>query len=497
MQWEYDSLITNNTWTLVPPPADHKIIQMHWVFQVKLHADGSVNCHKARFVAKGYTQDHGIDYNETFAPVAHFNSLQVVLAIATYNDLELHQMDVDTAFLNRVITEDIYITQPEGFIDPQHPDHVCKLQKCLYRLKQAPRVWNNTINQYLWTNGFSRAYPDPCIYIKTESCGQCIIFLYVDNLLIAATLSLMMEAKGLLSSWFKMKDLGEVKSLLGIEIQCDWTAGTLLLRQSGYIQDILNTFGMTECNPISTPLTAGISHSKLVEVSTFAKHLPFRNAIGKLVYAATATWLDSPLQQDICPGSPPVLTLSTGNQYCIFWYLQHSKDTSLCFDKHHPSGLTLFKYCNADWGEDINYWKSTSGYIFMLCGATVSWASKKQSTIATSSTEAEYTAATLATKEALWLRNLLKSLNVVQTSPTTMYEDNQGCIALTHNLVHHERTKHFDIQAHFVWEKFESRDIDLMHLPSAYNTADILTKPLPCNLFESLHNHIGLNLCLD
>jgi len=133
----------------------------------------------------------------------------------------------------------------------------------------------------------------------------------------------------------------------------------------------------------------------------------------------------------------------------------------------------------------------------MLCGATVSWASKKQSTIATSSTEAEYTAATLATKEALWLRNLLKSLNVVQTSPTTMYEDNQGCIALTHNLVHHERTKHFDIQAHFVWEKFESRDIDLMHLPSAYNTADILTKPLPCNLFESLHNHIGLNLCLD
>ena len=215
---EIDSHIRNHTWDLVPPLSGRKPIASKWVFRLKLNADGSVNYYKARHVAKGFTQQEGIDYEETFAPVARFTSLRVIISITVMEDLELHLMDVDTAFLYGELKEEIYITQPEGFIHPDYPTYVCRLNKSLYGLKQARRVWYETIDSFLKEKGFCKVNSDPYIYIYLSSSGKVIIFLYVDDLLIAASPSLLDSIKQMLHQRFRMKDLGEATSLLNIEI---------------------------------------------------------------------------------------------------------------------------------------------------------------------------------------------------------------------------------------------------------------------------------------
>ncbi len=222
---EYKALMQNHTWDLVPLPAGRKAIGARWVFKTKLLADGSIDRRKARFVAKGFTQRSGIDYEETFAPVFRFEDLRTLIAFAVHGDLELHQMDVDSAFLNGVLEEEVYVQQPEGFVSKRHPDFVCKLNKSLYGLKQSPRVWNRTIDNYLKSKGFSCISADPCIYIFNDTRGIAIIALYVDDNLLICNTKLLPWVKKILTSRSKMKDLGEAKSVLGIEVTRDRKGG--------------------------------------------------------------------------------------------------------------------------------------------------------------------------------------------------------------------------------------------------------------------------------
>ena len=300
---EVDSHKRNGTWKLVPRETASNILTSKWVFNVKEMPSldgGSTEKAKARLVARGFQQVQGVDYTETYAPVVKLTSIRVLLAVAAHLDLELHQLDVVTAFLNGDIDEDIYMHQPEGFRDPPKPDHVCKLVKSLYGLKQAGRKWNEKIDQFLSNDlKFNSSPSDPCMYIKVDGRSVVIISLYVDDLLLAGNnLDAISWIKGELNKRFEMKDLGEAKVILGLEITRDRKNHVLLLGQSKYAGDILERFGMQYYRPMSTPMVQSNSNDNCLEVisdsTDVATSAPYRQAIGALMYLMLGT------RPDIC-----------------------------------------------------------------------------------------------------------------------------------------------------------------------------------------------------
>lgn len=243
MNEEIKSMRDNDVWDLVPLPEGAKIIGCKWIFKTKRDSKGDVERYKARLVAKGFTQKEGIDYKETFSPVSSKDSFRVIMALVAHFDLELHQMDVKTAFLNGNIDETIYMAQPENFVSEDSKDMVCKLKKSIYGLKQASRQWYFKFHQVIISFGFEVNLVDDCIYHKF--CGSKYIFLvlYVDDILLASNnIDLLHETKRFLAKNFEMKDLGNASFVLGIQIHRDRSRGILGLSQKGYIEKVLKRY---------------------------------------------------------------------------------------------------------------------------------------------------------------------------------------------------------------------------------------------------------------
>lgn len=497
MDEEYESLTKNHTWQLVPLPPGRKAIGNKWVFKVKYHADGTVERYKARLVAKGYAQTHGIDYNETFAPVAKFTTIRSILAMAAMEDLEVHQMDVKTAFLNGDLEEDIYMDQPEGYVSPQQQHLVCKLQKSLYGLKQSPRAWYHKIDQYFQQEGFQRSEADHSLYVRLEGTAKVIIALYVDDLiLLSDSMDALNQVKHSLAATFEMKDLGEIHYCLGIQVVRDRKHRLVRLGQEKYVLDVLHKFGMDECKPIGTPLDANSKLTKDMapkspEEEQRMESVPYRQAVGSLMYAMVGT------RPDIAyaVGAVSQFLSSPGEQHWqavkrIFRYLRGTSHHMLLYGG--TPELALTGHCDADWAGSVDDRRSTTGYVFTIAGGCVSWNSKKQATVALSTTEAEYMAAAQATKEAVWLRQLLADLGYELARPTVLHTDSQGCIALVKNPAFHNRTKHIDIQHHFIREKAESGVVVLQFCNTQDMMADILTKGLSKEKHEHCKELMGL-----
>ena len=490
---EYSSLVKNNTWTLVPLPKGRKAVDCRWVFKVKYNADGSIERHKARLVAKGFSQVAGLDYEETFSPVARYTSIRTILAIANQLNLEVHQMDVSTAFLNGELQEEIYMTQPEGYILKRKEHLVCKLNKSIYGLKQASRCWFNTINEFLKNSGYVQCKSDPCLYIKREGDNLMLVALYVDDLLLASNSKKMLHReKEALKRRFEMKDLGEVHYCLGIQIERKRTKKFMLLHQSKYLTSLLKKFGMEDCKPVSTPLDQ--SSKLLPNEGDPVDKTKYQTLVGGLTYAVT--------------GTRPDLAYALGmvSQFCsnpglehwkaakrILRYIKGTIDYGIKFDGSKQDAVQVSGFVDADWGSNPNGRRSQSGYLFSLCGGIISWASKRQSTVALSSTEAEYVSASLACQEAVWLRALLDDLNFVQEESTVIKEDNQGAIALSKNPKFHARTKHIDIKHHFIRQKVDNAEITLEYCPTEQMLADLLTKALGKTLFQRFRDLMGMS----
>ena len=269
---EIDSIQAADTWTLVPLPDGRVPIGCKWTFKIKHHADGSVDRYKARLCAKGYSQQQGIDYTETFAPVAKFSSIRSLLALAAHYDLEVHQMDVKTAFLNGDLEEDIYMVQPEGFVVKGKEAWMCKLNKSLYGLKQASRAWYQKMDQALQNLEFIRLYADPCINVLRTSELVIFLSLYVDDLLLVSnSLENLSHLKQQLSKKFEMKDLGEAHFVLGIQIERNRKARTLSICQQQYIKNVVERFNMSESKPVSTPLYLGSKHQDMMKLMGMIK----------------------------------------------------------------------------------------------------------------------------------------------------------------------------------------------------------------------------------
>jgi hypothetical protein len=504
MDIEMASLEKAGTYILTTLPADRQAIGCKWVYKTKRGAAGQITKYKARLVAKGYAQRYGVDYEETYAPVARYTSIRAILALTAHHNWELHQMDVKSAYLNGDLEEDIYMQQPEGYeqIGENQQQLVCKLIKSLYGLKQAGRTWHLKIDIALKREGFIALDADHCMYIRqlTDLSPLCIIALYVDDLLLACNdLKALTQLKANLITQFEMEDLGEAVFILGIEIKRNRATRTLSIGQPAYISSLLERHGMTNCKPASVPMDRK-NFSQLVKspvgyLATAESIREYQAVIGGIMFAMLCTRPDiaftvTTLAQFSSNPSPVHVTALNRLLYYLRGTIQQTITYTGIGDSQSDPILT--GYCDADWGQSADDRRSVTGYVFLLAGGAISWQSKKQKTVALSTVEAEYMAAAQSTKEALWWRSTIQGLGYSIDHPTPLYSDNQGAIALAKNPEHHSRTKHIDIQYHFIRERVADRSVTLAFVGSEEMIADVLTKALDRQAHSKALKKLGM-----
>src|ERR1041385_7018640 len=437
MKSEMGSMYENQVWTLVDLPNDRKAVENKWIFKKKTDADGSISIYKARLVAKGVRQIQGVDYEETFSPVAMIKSIRILLAIAAYHYYEIWQMDVKTAFLNGNIEEELYMMQPKGFVDPRNAGKVCKLQRSIYGLNQASRSWNLRFDEVIKAFGFVQNVEEFCVYKKLSGSSVAFLVLYVDDiLLIGNDKKFLEEVREYLNGQFSMKDLGEAAYILGIKIYRDRPNRRLALSQSTYIDKILKRFSMGNSKRGLLPVIKGVKLS-VTQCPTTAKEkeemssTPYASAIGSLMYAMLCTRPDLALAISMTNRyqSNPGMAHWTAVKN-ILKYLRRTKDLFLVYEGVDEE-LTVKGYVDASLGLDLDDSKSQTGYVFMLNGGASSWRSGKQSVVAQYTMESEYIAACEASNEALWLKKFVIELGVFPscTDPVSIYCDNTGAIA--------------------------------------------------------------------
>lgn len=489
----------NNTWTIVPLPEGRTCIPSGWNFKIKTGKDGLPKRRKARFFAKGYKQIKGIDFEESFAPVVRYDSLRVMFAIAAAHDLELFQLDVKTTFLNGEVDEELYIAQPEGYVVAGREKEVCRLNKSIYGIRQASRIWNMTLHSALLAFGLTQSTADPCIYSRIRGDEIIIIAIWVDDGLIAGSnISLIRNIIRYLNTNFEIEH-GPAEHFVGIVIERDRPGRKIYLSAPHYIEKMLAKFNMTSVHPVAIPADKGGPHlSKSLSPtsrgeSDLMKTLPYREAVGGLLYAAIT------LRPDIA------FVTSRLAQYCenpgvqhwkaakrVIKYLAGPRDYGICFGGSETFNRQLNGYSDADYAADIDTRRSTSGFVFTLNGGPVSWTSRRQPIVALSTMESEYIAASDASREATWLRILLKELGIEQNKPTPIWCDNESAISLAKNPNSHKRFKHIDVRYHYIREQVMKKVVNMSYINTKSQLADILTKALDVMSQKKLMKEIGI-----
>jgi hypothetical protein len=470
---------------LVNLPEDVRPLQCKWIFKIKVGLDSKPSVYKARLVAKGFTQVHGIHYEETFAPVAMLRSIRIVLAIAAFHDYEVWQMDVKTAFLNGFLEEEVYMIQPEGYVDTKHPKKVCKLKRSIYGLKQASRSWNHRFDHVIKQYGFTRSVEEPCLYMKISGSKIAYLVLYVDDiLLIGNDVPTLTSVKEWLAKNFQMKDLGQAERILGIRIYRDRTKRILALSQESYIDKVLERFSMENSKRGFLPMSHGITLSKTqspVEPKDVErmKMIPYASAVGSIMYAMMCTRPDVSYALSMTsryqanPGENHWIAVKN-----ILKYLRRTKNSFLVYGGEKE--LSVKGYTDASFQTDRDDLKSQSGFVFLMNGGAVCWKSSKQSVTADSTTEAEYIAASEAAKEAVWIRQFLEGLGVVPSakSPIPLLCDNSGAVFQAREPNSSNKSRHVLRKFHLIRDYIDKKEIDVRKVGTEDNIADPLTKPL-------------------
>jgi Reverse transcriptase (RNA-dependent DNA polymerase) len=485
---EINALAQNNTWTLIPSHLDQQVIGCKWVYRIKRHADDTIERYKARLVAKGYNQVEGIDYFDTFSPVVRPTTIRLVLSIAVFSGWPIRQLDVHNAFLNGDLSEQVLMRQPPGFIDPDHPAHVCLLTKAIYGLKQSSRIWFLKLSTTLASLAFHASAYDHSLFISHSASHHTYILIYVDDILITDSnqqhISLYISH---LHNTFSLKDLGPLHYFLGIETT--QTSQGLHISQTKYLKSLLIKTNMVAAKPCSTPMATNSSLSLLDSPSFEDPHL-YRSIVGALQYA-TITRPDLSFTVNKVSQfmhNPTVNHWSAVKR--ILRYIHGTLSHGLTF--HSNSSITLQAYSDADWAGSLDDRCSTSDYCLFLGQNLISWSAKKQPTVSRSSTEAEYRSLALTCAEILWIQYLLHELQIPLSSPPILWCDNLGATFLAANPMFHARTKHVEIDYHFVREKVAANELSIRFLSSKDQLADILTKPLPTPRFTFLRSKLAV-----
>ncbi|WJX66879.1 hypothetical protein P8452_51386 [Trifolium repens] len=483
---EMKTLEKNKTWSVMTLPDDKKTVGCKWVFTVKYNSDGSIERYKARLVAKGFTQTYGIDYSETFAPVAKLNTVRILLSLAANLDWPLHQLDVKNAFLNGDL-EEVYMDIPPGFED-KFGSNVCKLNKSLYGLKQSPRAWFEKFTQSMKKQGYIQGQADHTLFTKFSPHGKiAILIVYVDDIVLTGDdIVEMAKVKEKLAVDFEIKDLGSMRYFLGMEVAR--SKDGIVVSQQKYILDLLKETGMSGCRPADTPMdpNAKLWEKGSVPVDTGR----YQRLVGKLIYlshtrpdiafsvSVVSQFMHSPFEEHL------------EAVYRILRYLKANPGKRLFFKKTGERNVSIFT--DADWAGSVTDRRSTSGYCTYVWGNLVTWRSKKQGVVARSSAEAEFRAMAQGICEGLWIHRVLEELKMKIELPSKLYSDSKAAISIAHNPVQHDRTKHIEIDRHFIKEKLDAGIICLPFVTSSQQTADILTKSLARPTFEHLIGKLGM-----
>ncbi|GJS27793.1 ribonuclease H-like domain-containing protein [Tanacetum coccineum] len=484
---EYNALVKNGTWILVPRPSDVNLVRSMWLFKHKFHADGTLSRYKARLVANGSNQQHGVDFDETFSPVVKPATIRTVLSLAVSRQWPIHQLDVKNAFLNGDLSETVYMHQPPGFVDSRYPNHVCLLQRSLYGLKQAPRAWFQRFAGYATRAGFSPSRCDSSLFIYTQGSQVAYLLIYVDDIILTASSPvLLQQIVDSLHKEFDMTDLGALNYFLGISVVRHPTG--LFLSQKKYARQLLERAHMVNCNPSRTPID---TDSKLgpdgvpVQDPTL-----YRSLAGGLQYLTFTRPDLSYAVQQVClymhdPREPHFAALKR-----IMRYVQGTLELGL--QLYASATTSLVGYTDADWAGCPSTRRSTSGYCVFLGDNLLSWSAKRQHTISRSSAEAEYRGVANVVAETAWIRNLLRELHSPLLTATLVYCDNVSAVYMSANPVQHQRTKHIEIDIHFVRDMVKAGHVRVLHVPSRFQYADIFTKGLPSALFEDFRSSLSV-----
>lgn len=485
MNDELKSFEDNEAWEVVDLPVNSTVVPCKWVFKRKMDIDNNIT-YRARLVAKGYVQKPGVDFDETFSPVLRHSSLRLLFALAAQMKLDVTHLDVKTAFLNGLLKETVYMKMPVGF---QCDNKVLKLKKAIYGLKQSSRAWNQRVDSYLEKMGFKRSQVEPCLYSKINGSDKIYIALYVDDFFVFSNNVIETDKiKRELSSEFKIKDLGSVTQCLGMRVQVDKQKGIVTLDQEQYIEKLCKKFNVQNCKATYTPIEPKLNLNKSEHCNT---QLPYQELIGSMMYLAVLT------RPDI------VFAVNYLSQFnnCysdehwayakrILKYLKTTKHFCLTYTASGNNKLEA--YVDADWASNILDRRSYTGFFFTLSGGCVSWETRKQVTVALSSTEAEYMGISECCKEAIYLRNLQYEITS-ELYCITIFNDNQSAQKLANNNCLHKRSKHIDIRFHFFREHLINNVIRLDYIPTSEMPADLFTKGLNAVKHYKFLDMLGLN----
>ncbi|GKB78395.1 putative ribonuclease H-like domain-containing protein, partial [Tanacetum coccineum] len=488
---ELHQFIRLDVWELVPSPDGIKPFTLKWLFKNKHDKGNTVIRNKTRLVVRGYRQEEGIEFEESFALVPRIEAIRIFLTYAPHKGFTVYQMDVKTAFLHGSLKEDVYVCQPEDFIDADHPSHVYKLKKALYGLKQAPRAWYDELSTFLLQNGFSKGIIDPTLFTRHFDDDILVVQVYVDDIICGLTNPRYATLfSDLMKSRFKMSMMGEMTFFLGLQV--NQSPSGIFINQSNYVIKILKKYGLNTCDTVGTPMDIK-DKLDLDQIGTPVDATKYHSMMGALMYLMLSK-LDIVHATCVCAryqAQPTEKHLKEVKR--IFRYLQGTVNAGLWYTKDF--GFELTGFSNVDYAGCKDTFKSTSGGAQFLGEKLMSWSLKKQDCTSLSTAKSEYVSLSACCAQVLWMRTQLTDYGF-HFNKIPIYCDSKLAIAISCNPVQHSRTKHITVRYHFIKEHVEKGTIELYFVNTNYQLADIFTKALPVDIFNYLVRRLGMrSLC--
>jgi hypothetical protein len=490
---ELQALTGMGTWSYAQLPPGRRALPCKWVFKRKLNADGSIERYKARLVLKGFRQRYGVDYDAVFAPVVRMSTVRLFFSLVASQDLECHQIDIQNAFVQSDLQEEIYMQQPPGYEDGT--SQVLQLNKSLYGLKQAPRVWHQTLTTYLFELGCVQSQSDGALFTYRDDGGSPVYFLlYVDDIQIASQqLSRVAGFKRLLLARFPGRDLGETEFFLQMSVQRDRTRRIVILKQERHIEKLVEASGLEDAWPTRVPMIPSVYRdAQGVQIVDSSAITEYKSLLGALMHISNYTRPDIAFAVSyLARFVNAVTTDKFARVVDIIKYLKGTASFGLYLGG--PSVVCpLYAFCDADWAACPTTRKSVTGYVVMCGIGAIAWKSARQATVSRSSTESEYIAAGEVAKELQYIHQLAPQLGATPGC-IPVGCDNNAAMSLVADPISAARTKHIDIIYHHVRQRVQMQQMKFNGIPTRSNPPDLFTKPLAATLFEVHRSSLGVH----